>query len=157
MAADDLATTVAQYLQRHHVMTLATCGAGGPWAAAVFYVSVGPVLYFLSSPTSRHCRDLAANPRCAATVQQDTGEWQRIQGVQLEGLAVELPGDEERLARLHYARKFPLVGQPEHAPAPIAAALAKVRWYRLQPTQLHFIDNSRGFGQREAVALDRWP
>ncbi|APR05899.1 hypothetical protein [Thauera chlorobenzoica] len=35
------------YLQRHHVMTLATHGAGGPWAAAVFYVNDGADLYFL--------------------------------------------------------------------------------------------------------------
>lgn len=153
----ELAQTVAQFLRRHHVMTLATCGAAGPWAAAVFYVNVGPALYFLSSPHSRHGRDLAQDPRCAATVQQDTGDWTRIQGIQLEGRAVALEGDEAQLARRHYGEKFALVGQAQLAPAPIAAALAKVRWYRLQLAQLHFIDNRRGFGHRDSVDLDRWP
>ena len=33
-----LPAAVAEYLARHHVMTLATQGGDGPWAAAVFYV-----------------------------------------------------------------------------------------------------------------------
>ena len=97
-----LPQAVAQYLQRHHVMTLATCGVDGPWAAAVFYVNVGPTLYFLSSPSSRHCRHLGHDPRCAAAVQDDTGDWTQVKGIQLEG---------------------------------------------------HFIDNSRGFGQRQTIDL----
>lgn len=153
----DLQRVVAQYLHRHHVMTLATCGVDGPWAAAVFFVNVGSALYFLSSPSSRHGRDLAHDPRCAATVQQDTGDWTQIQGIQLEGRAIQLQGEEELLALRRYGEKFPLLAQPDTAPAPIAAALAKVRWYRLHAEHMHFIDNSRGFGQRDTVDLDHWP
>jgi uncharacterized protein len=29
------------------------------------------------------------------------------------------------------------------------SALARVRWYRLRISRLYFIDNARGFGQRE--------
>jgi hypothetical protein len=32
--------------------------------------------------------------------------------------------------------------------------MAKVRWYRLRIERLFFIDNSRGFGQRERIDLD---
>ena len=151
----ELPQAVAQYLQRHHVMTLATCGADGPWAAAVFYVNLGPRLYFLSSPSSRHCRNLAHDPRCAATVQQDTADWAQIKGIQLEGLAVAIEGDEELQARRRYGDKFPLVGRIDSAPAAIVAALAKVRWYRLQVQHMHFIDNSQGFGHRETIDLGR--
>ena len=59
MNPQDLAVRVAQHLQSHHVATLATTGAQGVWAAAVFYVHDGWALYFLSSPTSRHCANLA--------------------------------------------------------------------------------------------------
>ena len=144
---------VADYLERHHAMTLATCGPDGPWAAAVFYVNDGEDLFFLSSPTSRHCRNLALDARCAATVQDDTSDWVRIKGVQLEGAVSELHGAEEARARQLYGAKFPLVGKPEGAPTAILAALAKVRWYRLRAERLHFIDNSRGFGHREQVDL----
>ncbi|MBX3613624.1 MAG: pyridoxamine 5'-phosphate oxidase family protein [Burkholderiaceae bacterium] len=54
---------VLAYLGEHRVMTLATQGRDGPWAAAVFYASEGFDLYFLSSPSTRHCADLSANPR----------------------------------------------------------------------------------------------
>ncbi len=146
---------VADYLNRHHVMTLATIGADGPWAAAVFYVNAGDALYFLSSPSSRHCCNLAQDPRCAATIQDDVSDWARIKGVQLEGRAIEIAGEEELRARQRYGEKFPVVGRLASAPAAIVQALAKVRWYRLQAARMHFIDNGRGFGHREQVDLGR--
>ena len=97
---------VGAYLGGHHVMTLATHGAGGPWAAAVFYVSDGYTLYFLSSPRSRHARDVAAEPRVAATVQEDYAEWSQIRGVQLEGRVRELAGDEAERARVERAMQL---------------------------------------------------
>lgn len=151
--AAELPASVADYLAHHRVMTLATCGADGPWAAAVFYANAGASLYFISSPSSRHGRNLAQDPRCAATVQEDYSDWTRIKGIQMEGLACEIQGDEVVQAQRCYAGKHPLVGRLASAPAVIVAAFAKVRWYRLQPRCMHFIDNSRGFGHREAIDL----
>lgn len=145
---------VADYLAGHHVMTLATQGPDGPWAAAVFYANDGGRLFFLSSPGSRHCRNLAQDPRCAATIQEDYGDWPQIKGIQLEGRVSELQGEEEARARERYAEKFPLVGRLASAPPAIVKALARVRWYRLLPERFYFIDNSRGFGQREEIELD---
>ncbi len=148
-----LPATAADYLDRHHVMTLATSGLEGPWAAAVFYASAGHDLYFLSSPRSRHCRNLALDPRCAATIQHDCSDWAQIKGIQLEGLASELQGAEAARARQRYGAKFPVVGRLGGAPAAIVAALARVRWYRLHAERMYFIDNSHGFGHREEVDL----
>ena len=144
----NLPAPVAQYLVEHHVMTLATHGADGPWAAAVFYVPDGDDLIFLSSPTTRHCRDLALQPRCAATIQSDAQEWQSIQGIQIEGSVSELQGDERARAQQIYGERFPFV-RPGTAPAAIVLALARVRWYRLRITRLYFIDNRLGFGKRK--------
>jgi uncharacterized protein YhbP (UPF0306 family) len=129
-------------------MTLATQGSDGPWAAALFYVRDGDDLIFLSSPSSRHCRDLALQPRCAATIQSDAKDWRAIQGVQVEGAVSELQGVERSRAQQLYGERFPFV-KPGSAPAAIALALARVRWYRLRITRLYFIDNQRGFGQRQ--------
>jgi len=134
-------------LARHHVMTLATQGGDGPWAAAVFYAVDGDDLIFVSSPTSRHCRHLAQDPRCAATIQPDADDWRRIQGLQLEGIVSELGGRERERAEQCYGQRFPIV-RPGSAPEPIAQALARVHWYRLRIGRLYFIDNARGFGQR---------
>jgi uncharacterized protein YhbP (UPF0306 family) len=137
------------YLRGHHVMTLATHGSAGPWAAAVFYVNDGFTLYFLSAPATRHARDMAANPRVAATIQEDYDDWTRIRGVQLEGEACQLAGEEAEQARRLYGEKYPIVAGP--SPAAIATALAKVRWYRVTPAQLYFVDNSAGFGHRDRI------
>ena len=145
---------VLAYLQSHRVVTLATEADGNLWAAAVFYASDGFTLYFLSSPTSRHCLNLANNPRVAATIQEDYADWMEIKGVQLEGVASQLSGEEELLARQRYAEKFPVVGQLAQAPEAVVKAMAKVRWYRLVPRRLFFIDNAAGFGARAEVDID---
>ena len=144
---------VQRYLRDHHVMTLASHGEEGVWAAALFYANDGFAVYFLSSPTSRHCLNLTRNPRVSAAVHEDYADWRAIKGVQLEGLAAVLTGDEEEKARRLYGAKFPLVGKLEQAPASIVKALAKVRWYRLIPQRLYFIDNSAGFGHRDEIDL----
>jgi uncharacterized protein YhbP (UPF0306 family) len=146
---------VQSYLREHHVMTLASHGTEGVWAAALFYASDGFAIYFLSSPTSRHCVNLTRNPRVSAAVHEDYADWKEIKGVQLEGVASVLAGDEEEQARRLYGAKFPVVGKLEQAPASIVKALAKVRWYRLIPERLYFIDNSAGFGHRDQIELSR--
>ena len=70
--------------------------AMGKNPAAVFYASEGFDLYFLSSPSTRHCADLSGNPRVAATIQEDYADWSQIRGVQLEGVARPLAGEHER-------------------------------------------------------------
>ncbi len=138
---------LAGYLAQHHVMTLATQGGDGPWAAAVFYALHGDDLIFLSSPKTRHCIDLAHDARCAATIQSQPEDWRAIQGIQIEGRVEELRGEELDRARDVYAKRFPFV-RPADASAAIVAALARVRWYRLRIARLWFIDNARGFGDR---------
>lgn len=136
------------YLQKHQVMTLATVGDDGVWAAAVFYVNRGFDLYFLSAAHTRHARHIAAGGRVAAAIQEDYDGWEAIQGIQLEGVARPLEGAERETAILLYEEKFPFVARADQQ---IQAALARVDWYRLRPDALYFIDNSRGFGFRDRV------
>jgi uncharacterized protein YhbP (UPF0306 family) len=99
-------------------------------------------------PPSRHCQDLALQPRCAATIQSDVSEWRAIQGVQLEGRVSELTGEELDRSQQLYGERFPFV-KPGSAPTDIVLALARVRWYRLRISRLYFIDNRRGLGKRQ--------
>lgn len=144
----NLPDEAADFLRGHHVMTLATQDAEGPWAAALFYACDGEELVFLSAPASRHGRALAQDARCAATIQGQEQDWRGIRGIQLEGVAVQLAGEERERARRLYAGRFAFV-RPEQAPAAILEALARVQWYRLRVQRLYFIDNRRGFGKRQ--------
>lgn len=145
---------VAAYLADHNVMTLATQGVEGPWASAVFYALDGGSLVFLSAPKTRHARNLELDDRCAATIQDDTADWKAVKGIQLEGRVARLAGAEATAAHRRYAEKFPLVSPLAKIPAAIVEALAKIRWYRLTPSRLYFIDNSKGFGHRDEFLLD---
>lgn len=139
------------YLRAHNVMTLATAGTEGVWAAAVFYASEGFDLVFLSAPGTRHGSNIGAGAAVAATVQEDYAGWRDIRGVQLEGEARRLAGGDAAVAADCYARKFPFVRDWREGPPQVAAALARISWYRLVPSRLYFIDNSRRFGHRDLV------
>jgi uncharacterized protein YhbP (UPF0306 family) len=145
---------VAAYLADHHVMTLATHGPDGPWAAAVFYAWSGSDLVFLSAPATRHARNLEHDARCAATIHDDTADWKTVKGIQIEGRVDRLAGDDAALARQAYAEKFPIVSPLAKIPPAIAEALAKITWYRLLPTRMYFIDKSKGFGHRDEFLPD---
>lgn len=150
----DLQDKVLDYLKAHNVVTLATLGEAGVWAAAVFYVNDGFSLYFLSAPNTRHAKDLAAQPDVAATIQEDYKSWSEIKGIQLEGRVSLLKGIEKVKAITRYGLKYPIVSDLAKAPGQITDALAKVNWYRLDPEHLYFIDNSLGLGHRDPVPLD---
>lgn len=136
------------YVENHQVLTLATSGADGVWAAAVFYASQMFDLFFLSAGHTRHAQHIVQNPRVAGTIQEDYAGWQEIKGIQLEGTVHLVEGEavDEVVAR--YRRKYPFLAQ---ADAKMEAALAQVKWYHLLPNRLYFIDNSQGLGHREQI------
>ena len=140
------------YLAAHNVMTLATCGSEGPWSAAVFYASEEFTLYFVSSPASRHARELARDERVAAAIHEDYRDWRAIQGIQLAGRVERLEGESREAALACYRGKFPFL---ESVSGPVLAALGRAACYRLTPSELHFIDNAAGFGARTRIHLSR--
>jgi uncharacterized protein len=142
------------YLRNHNVMTLATNGAQGLWAAAVFYVNDGFTLYFLSAPTSRHTLNIESQSTVAATIQEDYKDWRAIKGIQLEGSAWRITGAEQAAAIVRYGAKFPIVGSLAQAPAEIIQAMTRIAWYKLIPRRLYFIDNALGLGHRDEIPLD---
>jgi uncharacterized protein len=148
---NDLSLLALDYLRAHQVMTLATGGPEGPWAAAVFYVNQTFALYFLSAGHTRHAQNISANQRAAAAIHEDYKDWPDIKGIQLEGLVEQLRGAERDRAISLYQEKYPFI---KGAVPQLRMSLAKVNWYRLNPTRLYFIDNSKGLGHRDEIKLD---
>ena len=158
MGSDKLKKRILDYLKDHNTVSLATEKDGIPHAATVFYASIGFKLYFLSSPTSRHGENLSLNPKASATINEDYSDWLLIKGIQMEG-RVECVGgivENGRIAKA-YVKKFPAVADflfsPRKLGRAIADKVAKVRFYRLTPSKIYFIDNEIGFGQREELIL----
>ena len=144
---------VLAYLQSCNVLTLATNGEDGPWAAAVFYVNNDFNLFFLSDPATRHIQNISVNPQVAATIQKDYNDWKKIKGIQLEGEVQKLSGAKKADAIMRYLLKFPVIGK--ETPIEIGQAMSKVDFYTLIPSAVYFIDNSCGLGHREKVNLNK--
>ena len=148
---------VLAFLAEHHVLTLSTAGADGPWAAAVFYAfetgSRGDLkLYFLSAPSTRHAKNLEADPRVAATIQRDYDDWPGIRGLQISGTVRAVAAGDEARVRALYQQRYPLIGGGAGVPRKILEALDRIRWYEFAPDDIHLIDNTLGFGHREHLS-----
>ena len=154
--ADELKRQILSYMEGHNTMTLGTCQGDVPWAATVFYASDGLRLYFFSAPDSRHCQNLAANPRVAVTIQEDYHDWREIKGIQLEGEVVAVDSVLEKgKAMAVYARKYPEVMKIFTNPASglFYQAFLKVKFYCVVPERLFYIDNEQGFGKRQELIV----
>jgi uncharacterized protein YhbP (UPF0306 family) len=150
----ELAGQVGAFLAAHHVMSLATLGASGPHATNLFYACDGLALLWVSDLESQHSREIAADPRVAATVAPDYSDFVAIRGLQITGAARQIMETEDRmrhLARLEARYRF--LAQLAGAPLKLSEAYARTTVYRLQPTRIIMIDNTKGFGHKETLEV----
>jgi uncharacterized protein YhbP (UPF0306 family) len=156
---EPLRRQILEFLNAHHVLSLATCSADGPWAAALFYVCDADLnLYFLSDPATRHCRDIERDARVAVTVNLNHADWTEIRGLQIGARAAAVAAGEREAIEQHYLERFPdiraLVTEPRVPQAQaIAQRFTASRFYRIAPQRIRLIDNTRGFGYREELQL----
>ena len=158
MEEAELRHTILKYMEEHNTISLATERDGMPHAATVFYVNIGFNLYFLSSPSSRHGENFSHNPRVSGTINEDYSNWLTIKGIQLEGVVENIGGIlKNRDISKQYIRKFPNVADfllsPQKLGISVARKVAKVKFYKLTPHKIHFINNELGFGHRDELIL----
>lgn len=158
MKNQQLEQKICSYMETCNTISLATAAGGIPHAAAVFYVSIGFNLYFLSNPKSRHGENLTQNPLVFGTINEDYSNWLQIKGIQLEGRG-ECIGGILKHARIvkAYVKKFPNVADflisPHKLGKGIAQKVSKVKFYQICPAKIYFLDNSLGFGHREELDI----
>lgn len=141
--------TVRAFLETQSTLALATVDeAGNPQAAPLFYVSDDDLnLYWLSSPTSRHSLNLAANKQVAATIYPAVWEWTEIRGLQIEGEAGIVRNNAHREAILtRYRHKFNLT--PD-----LNTIIEQSTLYSLRPTWVRWLDNGVSFGFKAEITL----
>jgi uncharacterized protein YhbP (UPF0306 family) len=150
--SEDVGNRVKFFLSAHHVLSLATQGPDGPHAASLFYACDGFSLLWVSDIETRHSREIERNPRVAATIAPDCSDFAAVRGLQIAGHARRVAGDDEMRRHLTVLEaRFPFLKQLSAAPEKLRQAYARTAVYRLDPTKITLIDNSRGFGHKEAV------
>ena len=150
-----LRNEIVGYLEDHHVLTLGTAADNVPWTAAVFYASRDFAIYFFSDPKSRHCINIKQNPSVSAAIHQNYTDWREIRGLQIEGGVEELSAAELPPAMSAYVAKFPFVKDfltPEGL-FRIGGRMIGARFYKLAPSRVFLLDNSKGFRHREEFVI----
>src|SRR3990172_2019153 len=110
-----------EYLQGHHICTLATATkAGTPHASAFWYASAGLDLYLAVDERCTTARNLSENPYVAGAIYADTADWRQASSLHFQGRAVLLttPGDRTRAIEV-FGRKFPETTMPDVPSAPL--------------------------------------
>jgi uncharacterized protein YhbP (UPF0306 family) len=142
---------VAKLLDSETTLALATAMRdGSAGVAPLFYLpQEGLRLYWFSSSTSEHSRNLCESPRAAVTVYRRTAEWEKIRGVQMRG-AVSAVSDRalRRTIAKAYEERFQLGKLFE-------VGMSRSTLYCFQPDWVRYIDNSRRFGFRFELSLPR--
>jgi len=102
---------MAKFLNKHHVMTLATCRENRPWCCQCFYVYVERLrgLVFTSDATTRHITEAMEQPHVAGSIALESTVVGKLQGIQLEGKIVEADGELLREIKNSYMKRFPFV------------------------------------------------
>ena len=150
---NDLAPHIEQFLDAHHVMTLATVGDVGAHAASLMYARSGFTLFWTSDPQSRHSQHLERDARVTATVAPDYADFRVIRGLQITGRARRLDGREAEEARAALVARYAFLAELASGPPKLRAAFETAAFYAVVPERITLIDNARGFGHKETLTL----
>jgi hypothetical protein len=135
---------VAAFLKSQSTLSLATAaGDGAPQVAPLFYLADDQLrLYWLSSASSQHSRNLKRSPAAAVSVYSPTEQWKEIRGVQMRGAVAVVTARAARREIVEaYCARF-------HLEPAFKVAIARSRLYRFQPEWVRYLDNSKRFGYK---------
>lgn len=141
-----------ELITQARVMTLATTGDNGPWAAPVYYLYRDKQFYFFSSPDSQHIQD-GLDRRCAAAVFSTHASVEKLEGLQMSGTVLhQKTGIRAAAVAGAYARRFgiPFSGSD---PLKFFQNTFHACLYVFAPDLIYYMDNRQGFGCREKVDL----
>ena len=144
---------IVQLVKSQSTLTVTTCGAdGAPRSAPLFYLAGDRLrLYWFSSSSSDHSRNLKKSPSAAVTIYRSTEKWREIRGVQMRGVVslVTDPIQRAPIAR-EYARRF-------HLGAVLRAAMSRSSLFIFRPTWIRYVDNSKRLGYRFETSFELYP
>ena len=129
---------VADLLKSQSTLALSTAAAdGSPRLAPLFYLSGEDLrLYWFSSASSEHARNLKRDPAAAIAVYSPTDDWKQILGVQMRGhVAVVTDRTRRKAIAKAYIDRFCLG-------TIFGAAISRSRLYEFQPVWLRYLDTA---------------
>ena len=125
---------IVNFINKHHLLTLATSCDNTPYCASCFFVfdKEAPCFIIATDEKTRHGREALLNPTVAGTIALETNMVGKIQGIQFSGtFRVATVGE-----KMTYFKRFPY-----------ALAMNPSLW-SIDIGYIKFTDNTLGFGNK---------
>ena len=140
--AIDVPDQVVQFLGQQKTLTIATVSADGkPHAATLVFVNDGSTLYVWAHAGTTTAAHIGDGSVVGFAIDEYADDPRQTKGLQGTGEAARAAGDEVAKAGDLFGQKFPNL-RP--------GASAAVSFFRIEPRELHYIDNSAGEGEPES-------
>jgi uncharacterized protein YhbP (UPF0306 family) len=142
--------TLQRLIESQNTLALSSAaGNGVPHVAPLFYLpGKNLCLYWFSSPSSEHSRNLLRQPEAAVSIFRPTDQWKQIRGAQLRGVVRMVTDSAERSAIAKaYAKRFRLGKLLQTAMAASELFVFEPRWAR-------YVDNSKRLGSRFELTFE---
>jgi uncharacterized protein YhbP (UPF0306 family) len=136
----DVRELIKAYLRQATMMQVATVHGNKPWCSTMFFAFDEKWnLYWISKPTTKHSQHIEENLHVAGTIvmQQDSRSSATIRGLQYEGTAEMLNGDEEAMGAECYRSRF---GREATFLEDIRSGNNPHKIYRIQPVKFVLCD-----------------
>ena len=129
---------IIKFINKHHVLTLATSRNNIPYSANCFYVYFEDenMLVFTSDHETKHAQDALIQNIVGGSIVLETNVIGKIQGVQFQGRMYEPKVELLKKVKARYLKRFPV------------AMLMKTNLWVVELSFLKFTDNHLGFGKK---------
>ena len=129
---------IIDFINEHHLLTLATSQNNKPYCCNLFYVydHVNNQILFSTETKTKHAQDFICNTNVAGSIALETKEVSKIQGVQLLGTISELKDGILKMANDKYIKAFPY------------AANMDLHLWALSLNFIKMTHNKLGFGKK---------
>lgn len=148
-SGDRIRRSIGRILRENVLCSISTVSPGNRPHINTAYFCYTPdlILYFLSDPASRHCRNLEGNPSLAMTIFRSAQEWGREdRGLQFFGRCRRAAGRGASLAEQTYASRFAPYRKWMKGMSPAerkqAALLRSYAFYRFVPDRIKILDEN---------------
>lgn len=99
---------ITDYLEKTHLMQVATSHNNQPWVCSVYFAYDEMLnLYWISAPTRRHSEEIRMNEKVAGSIVYSHNPGDKVRGIQFQGKAYELKEKEKASPGLQlYAKRY---------------------------------------------------
>lgn len=136
----DLKKLIQEYLAGARLMQLATSANDQPWVCTIhFYSDEDLNIYWISLPDRRHSKEIAQNPKVAATmmIHDDKPNEKYIVGISVEGTAtLASEEDIEKIGESYISK----LGKDTSLVDDIKAGSNPHKFYKITPLKIVLLD-----------------